>query len=59
MPNQFRRFLLLLSATWALLSFARLQPLQFSTEPAPWLRYALPSALTLARISHKVMAKSR
>jgi hypothetical protein len=48
MPNHFRRFLLLLSATWALLSIARLQPLQFSTEPAPWLRYALPSALTLA-----------
>lgn len=48
MPRPFRTFLLLLSATWALVSFARLQPLQFSTEPLPWLLYALPAALTLA-----------
>jgi len=48
MPKRFRSCLLLLSATWALLSLARLQPLQFSTEPAPWLLYALPATLTLA-----------
>jgi hypothetical protein len=48
MPKQFRRVLLLLSATWALLALVRLQPLQFSTEPSPWQLYALPAALTLA-----------
>jgi hypothetical protein len=48
MPKQFRRVLLLLSATWALLALARLQPLQFLTEPSPWQLYALPAALTLA-----------
>lgn len=46
MPKHFRSYILLLSATWAIISFARLQPLQFSVEPLPLLWIAPPAAVT-------------